>query len=527
MLTKISLKHYKAFDDASVEIKPITILLGANSVGKSSIIQLFLMLQQTGKAGLKSYKSALKLYGGYVNLGDSTNLFRKKDTSKPVSVTFEINDKNLRNFLNSSLLDSFIRVFKLLPMIFPIKGFSELREKSFKSKPEFSQYLEAIISVISKSTLKGDYRKEIGMFVRHRNEFPIPQLTKENKGEFVEAFDFLNEFPKKIKTDNFQVTYELMLNDSNNLEISKFTVRQDNLLIVEMVCGNSFKVNSDLIKTSEKIDNEIKSLFLVENTIFNSFAQLNNDSLSSVSLKTSVIIQIVNIFQNEIRKQFSEDNINYVSPLRAHPKRYYMLDKAKVNLTLDTLDGDAITEVLKDNKNVTKNVNQWLNKFGIEVDVKGFKEVIHHLIVKQNNVDLDITDVGFGISQILPVIIQGFLSNNGSTTIIEQPEIHLHPKMQADLADLFIDIVNNTKDKKLIIETHSEYLLKRLRRRISEGVISANQVSICLFNPQTKESGAVISNLEIAEKGFFDWPVDFYGGEILKDTTEFLKNQSK
>jgi AAA15 family ATPase/GTPase len=235
MLTKISLKHYKAFEDASVEIKPITILLGANSVGKSSIIQLFLMLQQTGKAGLKSYKSALKLYGGYVNLGDATNLFRKKDTTKPVSITIEVNDKNLRNFLNSSLIDSFIRVFQLLPMIFPIKGFSELREKSFKNKTEFSNYLEAIISVISKSTLKGDYRKEIGMFVRHRNEFPIPQLTKENKGEFVEAFDFLNEFPKKIKTDNFQVTYELMLNDSNNLEVSKFIIKQDNLL--SMILG--------------------------------------------------------------------------------------------------------------------------------------------------------------------------------------------------------------------------------------------------------------------------------------------------
>ena len=61
MLTKLSLKHYKAFENASVNIRPITILLGANSVGKSSIIQLFLMLQQTGRAGLKSYKSALKL----------------------------------------------------------------------------------------------------------------------------------------------------------------------------------------------------------------------------------------------------------------------------------------------------------------------------------------------------------------------------------------------------------------------------------------------------------------------------------
>jgi predicted ATPase len=526
MLTKLSVGHYKAFENASVNIRPITILLGANSVGKSSIIQLFLMLQQTGRAGLKSYKSALKLYGGYVNLGDASNLFRKKDTDKPVSMSFTITDKNLKNFVTSEYLDSFIRLFQMIPMFFPLKGFAELRERPFKTKSEFSAYLDAIISVLSKSGLKNDYRKEIGIFIRQRNDLPMPQLTKENKAEFLEAYDFLNSFSKKITTDTFQVTYELMLNDSNNLEISKFSVMQDDIIIVEMIRNKSFKINSDIIKTNENVDLEIQKLFLADNTIFNSFLQLDNEVLNSISLKASVLIQIINAFQNEIRRQFSEDNINYVSPLRAHPKRYYMLDKAKVNLTLDTLDGDAITEVLKDNKQITKNVNQWLKNFGVEVDVQGFKEVIHHLVVKQNNIDLDITDVGFGISQILPVIIQGFLSSKNSTTIIEQPEIHLHPKMQADLADLFIDIVTNSKGKKLVIETHSEYLLKRLRRRISEGKISPDQVSICLFNPQTKERGATIDNLEIADKGFFDWPIDFYGGEILKDTTEFLKNQS-
>lgn len=98
--------------------------------------------------------------------------------------------------------------------------------------------------------------------------------------------------------------------------------------------------------------------------------------------------------------------------------------------------------------------------------------------------------------------------------------------MQADLADLFIDIIDtNKKAKKLIIETHSEYLLKRLRRRISEGKISHDTVSICLFNPQSDKESAKIKVLEIEDKGFFEWPIDFYGGEILNDTTVFLKNQ--
>jgi predicted ATPase len=527
MLTKLSVNNYKAFESASVGIKPITILLGANSVGKSSIIQLFLMLQQTGKAGLKSYKSALKLYGGYVNLGDPLNLFRKKDKSKPLTLTFELQSKFLKDFLKNDFSNSFIRVFTQLPMYLPIKGLSELREKPIKNKEEFSKYIDVVIEVLNKPTTKNDFKDEIRWFLRHRHDLFVPQLTEINKKEFIDAFEFLNELSKKIKSENFIISYDLKLNDSNNLEIVRLVIKHNELLILEIKNSNEMNITSDLFKVNKKDETDVKSLFLLGNTIFNSFLPVNHDPNSNISLKASIILQIINTFQSEIKKEFSEDNINYVSPLRAHPKRYYMLDKAKLNLTLDTLDGDAIAEVLKDNKSITTSVNQWLKNFGVEVDVQGFKEVIHHLVVKQNNIDLDITDVGFGISQILPVIIQGFLSSNNSTTIIEQPEIHLHPKMQDDLADLFIDIVKKSEGKKLIIETHSEYLLKRLRRRISEGKISPDDVSICLFNPQTKDSGATIDNLEIASKGFFDWPVDFYGGEILKDTTEFLKNQSK
>ncbi|RYZ75918.1 MAG: hypothetical protein EOP04_32710, partial [Proteobacteria bacterium] len=101
--------------------------------------------------------------------------------------------------------------------------------------------------------------------------------------------------------------------------------------------------------------------------------------------------------------------------------------------------------------------------------------------------ELDIADVGFGISQILPVIVQCFLSKTNSFTVIEQPEIHLHPKMQADLTDLFIEVLGDEKDKCLIVETHSEYLLNRLRLRIAQGKISRDDVAIYFVEPASIE----------------------------------------
>jgi len=172
-------------------------------------------------------------------------------------------------------------------------------------------------------------------------------------------------------------------------------------------------------------------------------------------------------------------------------------------------------------------VNKWLDNFGLSVSVEDVKEVIHRLKISQNGLNLDITDVGFGISQVLPIIVQGFLSKEESLTIVEQPEIHLHPMMQAELADLFIDVVctENNAGKILLIETHSESILKRLRRRIAEGKIKNSDIAIYFIHSrQKKNSSAIIEKIEIGEKGAFDWPKEFYTTDF-EDTNEFLKHQ--
>jgi predicted ATPase len=79
-----------------------------------------------------------------------------------------------------------------------------------------------------------------------------------------------------------------------------------------------------------------------------------------------------------------------------------------------------------------------------------------------------ITDVGFGISQILPVLALCYYVPEGSTVVLEQPEIHLHPSVQSGLADVFIEVIK-TRSIQIILESHSEHLLRRLQRRIAEG----------------------------------------------------------
>lgn len=234
-----------------------------------------------------------------------------------------------------------------------------------------------------------------------------------------------------------------------------------------------------------------------------------------------------------INEAFDANKINYVSPLRAYPQRYYLLDEANINTSLNTQSGTSLAEILKKKADINAKVNVWLKKFEINVSVKAFKDIIHNIKIKQNNLILDITDVGFGISQVLPILVQGFMSSKRSLTIIEQPEIHLHPKMQADLADLFIDIINESKNDKdkisrtLIIETHSEYILKRLRRRVSEGKVRSQDIAIYFIEPRTKnKSSAVIKKVKMSSRGEFEWPEDFYITSY-EDDIEYFKNISQ
>ena len=97
--------------------------------------------------------------------------------------------------------------------------------------------------------------------------------------------------------------------------------------------------------------------------------------------------------------------------------------------------------------------------------------------------EVKITDIGFGISQVLPAIVQTFYCPAGSTVWMEQPEIHLHPQVQAELADIFITGINARENGKprnvqLIVESHSEHFLNRLQRRIAEQTVRPDQVAI-------------------------------------------------
>ena len=219
--------------------------------------------------------------------------------------------------------------------------------------------------------------------------------------------------------------------------------------------------------------------------------------------------------------------ILYLGPLREHPRHRY------------TWDGDhpkgigqegekAISALLSGrirHLSVDEQILNWLQHLKL-IESYNLRPISdtnqdYEFLVKKykDGPEVRLTDIGFGVSQVLPVLILCYYAPEGSILILEQPEAHLHPKVQTELADVLIDAVTN-RNIQIILESHSEYLLSRLQRRIAEGQISSDDTALyfCQINDGTSE----IEQLDLDEYGNIrNWPQDFFGdvtGELIKKT---------
>lgn len=176
---------------------------------------------------------------------------------------------------------------------------------------------------------------------------------------------------------------------------------------------------------------------------------------------------------------------------------------------------DSITEFYdEDGRKIkfSKLFDQWIEKIlgtdyrirSKKLDKSKYKIVVEEL---EYNMEFTLNQVGFGISQILPILTLVLTSSRGDIILIENPEIHLHPKLQADLVDLFIFALKN--DRKIIIETHSEHIVNRARLRLKENNELIDKVNIYFF--EKEEDVVKYQEIKVDKEGKINyWPKNFF-----------------
>ncbi|MDE2719761.1 DUF3696 domain-containing protein [Candidatus Palauibacter polyketidifaciens] len=225
------------------------------------------------------------------------------------------------------------------------------------------------------------------------------------------------------------------------------------------------------------------------------------------------------------------DSIYYLGPLREYPQReYHWAGSSPEDVgrrgerTIDailaarTRGKDWSLGYRMHKKTFEGMIAYWLHRLGLIHDFH-LEEIapgsnLYRAMVKtfSSSVPTPLTDVGFGVSQVLPVLVLLYYVPEGSTVLLEQPEIHLHPSVQSGLADVMLNVAT-VRNVQIVLESHSEYLMRRLQRRVAEEDVSAEDVKLYFVSPRRGE--AQVSDLLLNEWGEIEnWPDKFFGDEM-------------
>lgn len=545
MLREYQIENFKAFaGPETMPIRPITLIYGPNSSGKSSILQSLLLLKQTLDLEEGSDSTSLLPKGALVDLGYYREFVHRHEAEKEFSFkalfTFEKDDETywLRELLGISdktlvgLKSRFqyeeksetvgcssVEIFAddALSPLLSHHFLSRMTDGKFLTETQINEthdswrtwwvrvkkHIEKLLSEPSNSVSRSYPGGSEGLRSALEN-YPFEEALEDLKNaNCLTAFHYRHFLPAKIE---------------NMWAFLRRAFRKGSL---------EPKAQVDLINFLPK--DGLEKCAATESSPF--AATISGTDSFGESFDFDQGLDPF-IFSLEICSAFRQlaQKLIYLGPLRSYPERYYTFSG---NLSKEVgQQGERVPDLLyQDREGLVDRVNAELKRFGIgyELDVSILKDEDSNLsnvfalraIDKETGVGASARDVGFGVSQVLPIIVQTLLSQNqNKTLLIEQPEIHLHPALQAELGDLFIKSALGEQKNTFILETHSEHLMLRILRRIREttegelepGLTPIRPEDVAVLYVQPGTDGSKIIEIPIRPDGEFaeQWPQGFF-----------------
>ncbi len=486
MLLEFGLRNFKAFGDKEqkASMSKITLIYGPNSGGKSSIIQALLMLKQSLDSEQDSGRRELVPRGEYVDLGSFSALLHKHAIANRelgISIKFLTHTQKTGYGVQMTFVE-------------PEPKESATKDSSFLSEVRYQ--------ILDRNSLLLDAKLK---YKSNKNSWDMLRLliTKKNNPEMFSKI--------KNRSNVFLPTLELQA-EERILKLRQQYTQKPGLqqkLELELISGLIQELIWALIwwtpmQKQGQEQEDLKPLL----TGLGPFAQYLEGILEQIPEQIPDLIQelelvhilmldieppkILDITPTDIPLSYNDllNSITYLGPLRSYPERLYTVsgwDRNSVGVR-----GELTTHILYQDSNIIEEVNKWFERFEIpyRLEIREFgdvqlvgKYVSIALEDKRTKTSVTLADVGFGINQLLPVIIESMVSQPNAIICVEQPEIHLHPRLQANIADLMIETSKGEDEKQWIVETHSELLIRRIQRRIREGTLNPNDVSVLYVDP--------------------------------------------
>lgn len=553
--------NFKSIENSGKICLPkITLLIGPNSSGKSSIFQSLLLMKQTFEAQEPSMP--LVLNGPQISLGEYSDFIHNKDHTNCFCIKFnfesEMKDpyecevcsrtyKNKQWYLKhvESTHQKYWDTHKErisedkyhLPRIQSIKlHYSFDSETSIIKIKELEYKNPPVVNGLILSSLK---------ISQHENSIQIELLSKKNKIIYSKKIKDLKDTDSVDHSalSKWLLNYLWSIGYHDAISIS----RNERISVIDRDLGNILKLRTEKEESKTESNQEL-------GRYLDSFHVDSRSLTEEERLAFGIEWRLLRISRS-LRSRLNDisnflEGIHHVGPLRNWPERVYFGTGGKP--TSVGGKGEYTQEILWLDKrigheNLIRKVNDWLLKlkFDIQLEIDHLKGDMYQLKVIQNGLSINAADVGFGISQILPVLTEclhystkefsrnvnynSFYPNIiffGETNeiyrkmiICQQPEIHLNPRIQSGLGDFFTQI--DDPNLSLLIETHSEHILTRLQRRVADGTLDPKDIAIYFISKEKNSSQ--VKNLIISKRGEFDyWPEGFFQDDY-EDTMEILK----
>lgn len=510
--TGFKIQNFKAFGrDVEFRLAPITIVCGPNSSGKSSAIQSLRLMRQTFRS---SDPFTLLLNGSDIDLGTPALAFHKGNRKHPFIFEWNMPARGASNFLGLRF------EYRLTEDLTP-KAQSRKREEFQCSAVQFNLSFGDNPDHKTIRLVRRFPKKDGNMEIAGTSSGVSRKRRSVNYGvETAIDFEFADN-NSKVTFAAFALAYWERFISSSDLRKSLSGVEsivitpKDILVGLKSVSIRHF--GGLLLATASrpppinylleaKDDLMVLKERLVELAVWLAFYTLTDHTYSAL------------IFSN------------HIAGLREEPQRFYSIGRDVGDYRLGP-KGENIADVIWEHEKSDQRINRWLNLLEIDyrISLEAIDSIAGRFLTlkmtdKRNGYTVTLKEVGLGISQVLPILTL-ILTDGPKTSrrdkksiewrpqrvrTIEQPELHLHPRLQANLADIFIE-ASQTSQTAWILETHSEALILRLQRRIREKKLSPDSVAINYVQPGGS-NGPSIKQIRLDSDGDFidEWPEGFF-----------------
>lgn len=517
MINGIGLRNFRSFvNETYVELKPITVLVGKNSSGKSSLLRTFPLLRQSVE---ENTTGPILWYGRLVDFGDFTDVLSKNSENKEITFSFslKISQELAQRYSYYRYTDPSKRPFSVEAELTVYSKDKKTKTKTIKLTVEgailtfhFDDNSNVRLQIESTDSLieiEGLTARNLGQFIpnvhskrKEENSVPSAPYYYPSRNDRYLEMSFIEQASKTIKpyfhnkTDINQVT--------EHLKRIGFAPKQFSGDIIKFVFREQKIFKRNFNQYRDKIMDELYPSLIGGN--------INH------------LIDIINSSLGEFYR-----NVKYIAPLRATSERFYRFQDLQINEIDHT--GSNLAMLLNSLRPTDKVKFEIWTKTNFDFVIKVEQTGAHFAILintGDNSENYNISDMGFGYSQVLPIVTAIWLETERRaitpkrpiTFIIEQPELHLHPAYQYNLAKVFAKVVSTAKqnevDLTIIFETHSQTMIEALGECIEDKVgLSKDDVSILVFEKDNQQQ-TIVKKTHFDDEGFLqDWPVGFFSGK--------------